>query len=216
MLIVRNVKVDYYGEQTTLNFAFEKGITLVLGETGSFKTTLLRVIGGIKIIEDGEIVLDGVNIEEKPPRERNMALVGSDSLPYGSVLSALMQPLRLRKTPRKEAKAIALSTMEKFALKNGKVMAIDKLAFFSARLSLRSTSVTMFDEPYHFLGDDATELIYSRGGYTIVTSCDGSDISKLCPDYLFVVRQNKVLQCGPTAAVLSCPISKYVELLLKL
>ena len=44
-MIEVDVKVKYDRCEKRLTVAFNKGITLLLGEVGSFKSTLLKVIG---------------------------------------------------------------------------------------------------------------------------------------------------------------------------
>ncbi|MBR2970420.1 MAG: ATP-binding cassette domain-containing protein [Clostridia bacterium] len=226
MLEVRNVKIEYYGEEiTTLNFAFNKGVTLILGEVGSYKTTLFSVIGGIKEIPDGEIIIDGINIEEDHPRYRNIAYVGANSIPQGGkVLTQLALPVRLRGTKKTEAKKLAYATAEKFRLDpNKKIKSLCKaelVKFFAARLSMRKLQVTMFDEPYHFLGEEnehaITKLINSLGGYVLVSSCDGGDVKRLNPDYLVVVRRDKILADGKTEDVLKNASGEYLTKFLEL
>ncbi|MBR2968148.1 MAG: ATP-binding cassette domain-containing protein [Clostridia bacterium] len=224
MLEIKNVKIEYYGEDLCdLNFAFNKGVTLILGEVGSFKTTLFLVLGGVKYIEQGEVIIDGENIEEIPPKHRNMAYVGLNSTPRGCVLSELMRPLLLRKTDRKQARAIALDACNMFSLaprQKIKKLSLEQLIrFFRARLSLRDSNVTMFDEPYHYFGEQneqaITDMIRSRNGYVLVASCDGADVTRLEPDYLVIVRRDKVLYDGKAQDVTYCQ-DEYVKKLLSI
>lgn len=59
-----------------LNLTIEKGefITL-LGPSGCGKSTLLRSIAGLTDIETGEIIIDGRNITDLNPKERNISMV---------------------------------------------------------------------------------------------------------------------------------------------
>lgn len=221
MLEIKNVTIEYYGEVTQLNFGFNRGVTLILGEVGSYKTTLLRVIGGVKEISEGEILLDEKHIEELSPKERNMVLVGADTVPLGgNVNKMLMKPLVMRGINRREASLMAQKAALEFSLDINKKIAVLKkselLSFFRARLSLRQTDVSMFDEPYHFLGEDSavTAMIKSRSGHVLVTSCDGSDMNRLKPDWVVIVKRDKILQQGTAEQVLSCPVDKYVEMFL--
>lgn len=212
MLEVKDVKIEYYGDEVaTLNFAFKRGITLILGEAGSFKSTLFAVIGGIKEIEYGEIVVDGENIEELHPKDRNISLVSDYSLPQtGKVVKALMTPLVLRGVSKADARKSAEKAMNEFGLGDGKIKTLSKvelIKFFEARLSLRETSITMFDEPFHYMGaensDEIVKMIRNRGGYVLVSSCDGLDVERLMPDYVTVVRGDKILAQGPLSSVLT-------------
>lgn len=212
-----DVKVKYE-EETRLRFSFEKGITLVLGEFGSYKSTLLKVIGGVKVIEDGYITLDGQNIEQLPPKDRNMMLIGGETMPvYKKVGMALMQPLRLRGVKKGEARKRAIEAAERFGLDFVDPVSEHKRAFFEARMSLRTTEVTMFDEPYHFFGEDVSEMIRGRkSDYVIVASSDGEDARKLCPDRLIVIRGGEVLQSGSYREVKEAPVNRYVDLLVNM
>lgn len=223
MLELKRVKVDFYGNKSVLDINFEPGITLILGETGSLKTTILRVVGGIKEIEDGELILGGKNIEELSPKERNMSLVAAETLPTGGKTGRmLIRPLVMRGINKKEALIQAHTAAEKYALDLNKkikdLTARERLSFVAARLMLRQTEVTMFDEPYHLFDDDraVTDMIRSRGGYVLVTSCDGSDLEKLAPDYVVLLRRGEILQQGKTSEVLRSPKGKYVEMFLNI
>lgn len=217
---LKNVKLEYYGEQTTLNVSFNEGVTMLLGEVGSFKTSVFFALGGVKEIIDGEIIVDGVNVEELLPKCRDMAFVGADSLPvYNDIVKALTQPLIMRKVSKKQACEIAISAATKFGLDiTKKIKTLDKnelIDFFGARLSLRDTRITMFDEPYHFFEEENSEkttaMIKSRSGYVLVSSCNGEDLTKLSPDNVIVLRRGNVLQSGKTDEVLGSPCNEYVK-----
>ena len=73
-LEVKNVSF-LYGKKTpferkaldNVSVGFEKGkITGLIGHTGSGKSTLVNLLNGLYRPEDGEILLDGVNIWQKP------------------------------------------------------------------------------------------------------------------------------------------------------
>ncbi len=213
-----DVIVDFYGEKKRLSVSFEKGMTLVLGETGAYKSTLMKVIGGVRIIEDGEISLDGERIEQLSPRERSMMLISEETLPtYKKVGKALMQPLILRGASRKNAKLVAIEAAQRYGLDFNGCVLDKKRRFFEARMSLRETKVTMFDEPYHFFNEDVSDMIKGRrSDYVIVTSSDGEDVRLLRPDTLIVLREGEVLQSGKSDEVSRFPVNKYVNLLVNM
>lgn len=219
-IIMLNVDalIDFYGEKKRIVVAIDKGITLILGASGAYKSVLLKVIGGVEVIEDGTVEIDGENIEELSPKERNMLLISKETMPpIKKIGKALMQPLLLRKVAKKEAKRIAIETAERFGLDFDGLIANDKRKFFEARMSLRSARATMFDEPYHFFNEDVSEMIRSgKSDYVIVTSSDGEDARKLCPDNLIVLKYGEVLQSGTYDEVRSSPINKYVDLLVNM
>lgn len=218
--MLSHIKAEYYGNEIPeINLSFSSGVTLILGEVGAGKTNVLKIIGGIKEIIDGEIILDGQRIEEIEPKNRNMAYVGKDSVPFGNVYGALLQPLRLRKVNKKVAAFLAKEAADKFGLDTKiKIKDLNKeqlLKFFAARLSLRNPVVTMFDEPYHFFGEEnsafITRLIKEKKGVVIVTSCDGGDIERLKPDELIILRRGELLKHGKTDEVLADKSDEYIN-----
>ncbi|WP_020470161.1 ABC transporter ATP-binding protein [Zavarzinella formosa] len=61
-------------EPTTLNIAAGE-LFVLLGPSGSGKSTLLRLIAGLETPTSGKIFLDGREVTQTPPHERNIALV---------------------------------------------------------------------------------------------------------------------------------------------
>ncbi len=215
------IKIDAtvkYESEVRLELEIPEGITVLLGEAGSYKSTVLKVIGGVATIEDGVVVIDGRSVEQLPPWKRDTVLVSAETVPTcKKVKKALMQPWRLRGMSRADALERATEAAEKFGLNLGGRVTDNKRAFFEARMSLRNTEISMFDEPYHFFGEDVTEMIRSRKSkYVIVSSSDGGDVRRLHPDYLIVLRNGLVLQSEKPPKVSASPINKYVDLLVNM
>ena len=63
-----------FGETTVLediNFEVAEGeIVVLLGASGSGKTTILRIIAGLENANSGKIILHGKDVTELPARER--------------------------------------------------------------------------------------------------------------------------------------------------
>ena len=73
---IRNVKKQYRMGEITINaldgvdFTVEKGeLCVVVGPSGAGKTTLLNILGGMDTATSGEIIVDGVHIEEFSQRK---------------------------------------------------------------------------------------------------------------------------------------------------
>jgi ABC-type sugar transport system ATPase subunit len=47
---------------------------VIVGPSGGGKTTLLRMVAGLEDVTSGEIVVDGVRINDVPPNRRDIAM----------------------------------------------------------------------------------------------------------------------------------------------
>lgn len=76
----------------------------LLGPSGSGKTTVLRMIAGFERTSGGTISLDGTDVTERAPFERNVNTVFQDYalFPHLTVAQNVAYGLTLRKTPKAE------------------------------------------------------------------------------------------------------------------
>src|SRR4051795_12624323 len=73
---------------------------ILVGPSGCGKSTLLRMIVGLEDITSGDMLIGGERVNDKAPRERNLAMVFQNYAlyPHLSVFENIAFPLRLRKT----------------------------------------------------------------------------------------------------------------------
>ena len=85
-----------------INLTWEHGSSnALLGPSGCGKTTLLSIISGLLKPSEGRVLLDGVDVIQKSPRQRNIAQVFQFPVVYEtlSVFDNLAFPLRNRGVP---------------------------------------------------------------------------------------------------------------------
>jgi ABC-type sugar transport system ATPase subunit len=58
---------------------------VLMGRTGSGKTTLVESICGLRSVHSGRILLDGCDVTGKPPAERNIGYVPQDAAVFGTM-----------------------------------------------------------------------------------------------------------------------------------
>jgi multiple sugar transport system ATP-binding protein len=77
---------------------------VLVGPSGCGKSTLLRMIAGLEEITDGDLMIGGVDVTEKPPQERDIAMIFQNYAlyPHMTVRSNLAFGLKLRKVPKAE------------------------------------------------------------------------------------------------------------------
>lgn len=61
---------------TDINLEVEKGqLVTLLGPSGCGKSTLLRCLAGLETVTSGRVYLDGEDITDKNPKERDIGMV---------------------------------------------------------------------------------------------------------------------------------------------
>ena len=75
-----------------------------VGPSGCGKSTLLRMIAGLDDTTDGDIVIDGERVNDRPPVERGIAMVFQSYAlyPHMSVFENIAFPLRVEKLPEEQ------------------------------------------------------------------------------------------------------------------
>ena len=126
--------VKNYGTNVVLkniNLEIEKGqFVTLLGPSGCGKSTLLRCLAGLESVTEGNIYLEGKNITNTNPREREMGMVFQQYslFPNMTVEQNVAFGLKLKKTEKKELQERVDRMIEIVGLK-------DKKAYYPAQLS---------------------------------------------------------------------------------
>ena len=119
-----NVQKSYDGETLivkNLNLSVEQGeFVTLLGPSGSGKTTCLMMLAGFETATHGEIILDGVPINNVSPHKREIGMVFQNYalFPHMTVSENLAFPLRVRKLPASEIDSRVIQALEMVQLGN--------------------------------------------------------------------------------------------------
>src|SRR6266478_4237696 len=88
-----------------ISFDVAEGESLVLlGASGSGKTTILRIIAGLEMPDSGRVVLHGVDVTDLPARERGVGVIFQNYalFPRMTVEQNIAFGLRIRRRPSVE------------------------------------------------------------------------------------------------------------------
>ena len=79
---------------------------VLVGPSGCGKSTILRILAGLEEVTAGEVYIDGKQVTDLPPKQRDVAMVFQNYAlyPHMSVEQNLGFGLKLRKTPKAEIK----------------------------------------------------------------------------------------------------------------
>ncbi|NLV88695.1 MAG: ABC transporter ATP-binding protein [Tissierellia bacterium] len=107
-LNIKNLTKKYNNIEAVNKVSFsaqEKEIICILGPSGCGKTTILQSIGGFIKIDGGEIILDGKNIENLEPEDREIATVFQSYglFPHKTVIENIIYGLKFRRYKKKDA-----------------------------------------------------------------------------------------------------------------
>ena len=77
---------------------------VLVGPSGCGKSTLLRMVAGLEDVSEGTISIDGRDVTDLPPRERDVAMVFQNYAlyPHKTVRENLGYGLKVRRTPKEE------------------------------------------------------------------------------------------------------------------
>ena len=109
-VILKNVnkffdKANHVVKDVSLQIMDKEFIVLV-GPSGCGKSTTLRMIAGLEDISDGELYIDGILVNDVPPKDRDISMVFQNYAlyPHMTVYENMAFGLKLRKYAKDEIK----------------------------------------------------------------------------------------------------------------
>jgi ABC-type sugar transport system ATPase subunit len=130
-------------------------LLVLVGPSGCGKSTLLRCIAGLETLTRGSILLDGRDVTNVEPRDRDLAMVFQSYAlyPHLTVRENLAFGLKMRKTPRAESDARVKEAAAMLGLENllerkpGQLSGGQRQRVAMGRAVVRRPKAFLFDEP---------------------------------------------------------------------
>jgi molybdate transport system ATP-binding protein len=206
-------------------------VVALLGPNGAGKTTALRILAGLRALDDGHVHLDDEVVDDPSagvftvPERRPVGVVFQDYLlfPYLTALDNIAFGLRSRGARKPEARRIAHEWLERVGLadhaesKPGALSGGQAQRVALARALATNPRLLLLDEPLAALdaaarGEIRRELrrhLGSFAGVRLLVTHDPVDAATLA-DRVLVLEDGKVSQAGTFAEVSAHPRSPYV------
>ena len=157
-IVIRNIRKEF-GDFVAVeesSFTIEDGeFFMLLGPSGCGKTTTLRMIAGLELPTSGEIYLDGEDISQKLPSQRDIAFVFQmfALYPHMNVRKNLSYPLASQGMPRAQIKAKVAEVADILGITDilsrpvGGLSGGDRQRVALGRAIVREPKAFMMDEP---------------------------------------------------------------------
>jgi ABC-type sugar transport system ATPase subunit len=128
---------------------------VLLGPSGCGKTTVLRLIAGLEEPTAGDVLIDGVRVNDLPPKDRDVAMVFQSYAlyPHLTVRENIGFPLKMRRVPPAEIGtrvgevAAMLEVAELLDRKPAQLSGGERQRVALGRAVVRRPKVFLFDEP---------------------------------------------------------------------
>ena len=208
------------------SLTIEDGEFLVLlGPSGCGKTTTMRMIAGLEDITSGDILIKGERINDKPPKDRDIAMVFQNYglYPHMTVRQNIEYPLKLRGVAKAERRKRVEATAAKVELdallerRPSELSGGQRQRVALARAIVRTPSIFLMDEPLSNLDAklrvtmraELKHLHHELGVTTVYVTHDQMEAMTLA-NRVAVMREGRIVQLDTPKKIYAEPADLFV------
>ena len=227
MIYVNNLEKSFEKVKVLkgINEHVEKGeVVVVIGQSGSGKSTFLRCLNLLEVPSSGEIIFEGKNITDKKVdinklREKmGMVFQGFNLFPHKTVLENItIAPIKVKKMSKNQAEAKAIELLEKVGLVDKKdaypssLSGGQKQRIAIARALAMEPDVMLFDEPTSALDPEMVGEVLNvmkdlaKEGMTMVVVTHEMGFAREVGDRILFMDGGKILEQGEPESFFTNP-----------
>ncbi len=210
-----------------VSFTVDKGEFLsILGPSGCGKTTLLRILIGIEVADEGKIYIHDQDITNLNPSKRHMGIVFQNYalFPNMTVLQNVEYALKINKETKAQAREKALDILEKVGLKDHlnkkphEMSGGQQQRVAIARTLALNPDVILFDEPMSALDADNRltlrkefKEIQRQFGITMIYITHDQEEAFSLSDRVMVMNKGVIEQIDTPNKIFNNPKNDYVR-----
>lgn len=225
---LKSIVKSFQGKQILkdIDLYIEKGkfITL-LGPSGCGKTTLLRCIAGLEYVDKGSILLDGEDITNKSPTERNIAMVFQNYslFPTMKVYNNLDFGLKMKRVSKEERKSKIHNVLEMVNLLGSEdkypsqLSGGEKQRIALARCLITDPKVLLLDEPFSAIDAKLRKELqikvkdlHTQLNMTSIFVTHDQEEAMLMSDVIYLFNNGKIEQVGSPMELYKNPKTPFV------
>ena len=218
----------FYGDNHVLkgiNLEINKGdFVTLLGPSGCGKSTLLRCLAGLEQISGGQILLDGQDITNKDPKDRNIGMVFQQYslFPNMTVEENLSFGLKLQKLDTSEINRRVKDAIDMVELKGkekeypANLSGGQQQRVALARGIVMQPKVLLLDEPLSAIDaklrkslQTSIRRIHKNLGLTSVFVTHDQDEAMVMSDVIHLFHDGKIEQSGRPVEVYTKPVTPF-------
>lgn len=206
-------------------FIEDNEFIVLVGPSGCGKSTVLRMIAGLESISGGEIRIDGKQVNEVPPKDRNVAMVFQNYAlyPHMTVFNNMAFSLKMAKESQTEINrkvqhaAEILELSDYLHRKPSELSGGQRQRVAMGRAIVRKPVVFLFDEPLSNLDAqlrtqmrmELKKLHLRMQTTTIYVTHDQVEAMTLA-DKIVILKDGYIQQVGTPIEVFEQPANRFV------
>jgi multiple sugar transport system ATP-binding protein len=205
--------------------ATEGEFIVFVGPSGCGKTTTMRIIAGLEVASDGQVLFDGKDVSDELPHDRDVAMVFQNYalFPHLNVFSNMAFGMRLRKVPKSEIEDRVRKTAQLLGIEGvlqrrpKELSGGQRQRVALGRAIVREPRVFLMDEPLSNL-DAALRMemraeiikLQERLGVTTFYVTHDQVEALSMGDRIVVMRDGRIQQVGSPTELYEQPKNTYV------
>ncbi|MBL9060157.1 MAG: amino acid ABC transporter ATP-binding protein [Mangrovicoccus sp.] len=197
---------------------------VICGPSGSGKSTLIRTINQLEPIQDGRIVVDGIELTAGGPnvdevrKDVGMVFQQFNLFPHLTILeNCMLAPMKVRKTPRAEAEATARMYLARVRIPEqadkypAQLSGGQQQRVAIARALCMQPRIMLFDEPTSALDPEMVKEVLdtmvdlAREGMTMICVTHEMGFARQVADRVIFMDQGQIIEEGTPDAFFGNP-----------
>jgi len=200
-------------------------LIVLLGPSGCGKSTTLRMVAGLEAISSGELYIDGQNVTELEPKDRDIAMVFQNYAlyPHKTIQANLSFGLKMRGIPTRDIQTRVAAAAEMLDIthlldrKPAQLSGGQMQRVALGRALVRDPAVFLLDEPLSNLDAklrarmrEEIALLQRRIGKAMIYVTHDQTEAMTLADRIVIMRNGQVQQIGSPLAVYDRPANAFV------
>lgn len=225
---LKNISKNYgdFKASDNINFTIEQGKLIgLLGPSGSGKTTILRMIAGLETPDEGEIIINGVKVNDVKPGKRGIGFVFQSYALFRhmTVYDNIAFGLSIQKVDKKIIKNRVNELIELIGLKGlekrypGQLSGGQRQRVAFARALAPKPKLLLLDEPFAAIDAKVRKELrrwlketISKLGITSIFVTHDQDEAVEVADEIIITNKGRIEQKGSPVEIYKNPKTPFV------